>query len=121
MYDADDLKKSKCTTIPVQPDKSNYWAVRTLLVAVRVCGVDTRFMISLKCTSVIRTPDSSPRCVSTSLSFLWAMVVAEECIYALKDRTACRCKDLHRRPGVVAVWTGCLGTAQYPWTGQFRA
>ncbi|KAI0754011.1 hypothetical protein C8Q80DRAFT_1093669 [Daedaleopsis nitida] len=26
VYDADDLKKSKCTTIPVQPDKSNYWA-----------------------------------------------------------------------------------------------
>ncbi|TFK85981.1 WSC-domain-containing protein [Polyporus arcularius HHB13444] len=25
-YDADDLRQSKCTTIPVQPDKSNYWA-----------------------------------------------------------------------------------------------
>ncbi|KAL1948678.1 hypothetical protein VTO73DRAFT_10484 [Trametes versicolor] len=25
-YDADDLMKSNCTTIPVQPDKSNYWA-----------------------------------------------------------------------------------------------
>ncbi|RPD60379.1 WSC-domain-containing protein [Lentinus tigrinus ALCF2SS1-7] len=25
-YDADDLMQSKCTTIPVQPDKSNYWA-----------------------------------------------------------------------------------------------
>lgn len=28
VYDADDLMQSKCTTIPVQPDKSNYWAVR---------------------------------------------------------------------------------------------
>ncbi|PIL30120.1 hypothetical protein GSI_07738 [Ganoderma sinense ZZ0214-1] len=26
VYDADDLTQSKCTTIPVQPDKSNYWA-----------------------------------------------------------------------------------------------
>ncbi|KAI1789214.1 WSC-domain-containing protein [Ganoderma leucocontextum] len=26
VYDADDLMQSKCTTIPVQPDKSNYWA-----------------------------------------------------------------------------------------------
>ncbi|KAI0628684.1 WSC-domain-containing protein [Trametes polyzona] len=26
VYDPDDLAKSKCTTIPVQPDKSNYWA-----------------------------------------------------------------------------------------------
>ena len=26
-YDFDDLSKSECSTIPVQPDKSNYWAV----------------------------------------------------------------------------------------------
>ncbi|KAI0709314.1 hypothetical protein C8Q76DRAFT_105863 [Earliella scabrosa] len=25
VYDADDLKKSNCSTVPVQPDKSNYW------------------------------------------------------------------------------------------------
>ena len=27
VYDPDDLVQSNCTTIPVQPDKSNYWAV----------------------------------------------------------------------------------------------
>ncbi|KAM5543649.1 hypothetical protein V8D89_002900 [Ganoderma adspersum] len=26
VYDSDDLVQSNCTTIPVQPDKSNYWA-----------------------------------------------------------------------------------------------
>ena len=30
-YDFDDLSKSECSTIPVQPDKSNYWAVRFFL------------------------------------------------------------------------------------------
>ena len=41
VYDADDLMQSKCTTIPVQPDKSNYWAVRILpfaLEAGRACA-----------------------------------------------------------------------------------
>ena len=27
VYDPDDLVQSNCTTVPVQPDKSNYWAV----------------------------------------------------------------------------------------------
>ncbi len=27
VYDPDDLMKSNCTTIPIQLDKSNYWAV----------------------------------------------------------------------------------------------
>ena len=41
VYDPDDLTQSKCTTIPVQPDKSNYWAVRILpfaLGAGRACA-----------------------------------------------------------------------------------
>ena len=29
VYDPNDLVQSNCTTIPVQPDKSNYWAVRS--------------------------------------------------------------------------------------------
>ena len=33
--DPDDLKNSKCTTIPVQPDKSNYWAVCSLCPRLR--------------------------------------------------------------------------------------
>ena len=27
VYNPDELVQSNCTTIPVQPDKSNYWAV----------------------------------------------------------------------------------------------
>ena len=30
VYNPDELVQSNCTTIPVQPDKSNYWAVRAL-------------------------------------------------------------------------------------------
>ena len=43
VYDQADLMQSNCTTIPVQPDKSNYWAVRSLLVSGRRASLMATF------------------------------------------------------------------------------
>ena len=38
VYQSDDLLKSNCSTVPVQPDRSNYWAVSGgLLLHYTVC------------------------------------------------------------------------------------